>query len=34
MREYPIGVAEQAAKDNYTVSRAEAFLRKHANKGT
>jgi len=32
MREYPLGVAEQAAKDNYTVSRAEAFLRKHAKK--
>jgi hypothetical protein len=29
MREYPLGVAEQAAKDNYTVSRAEAFLKKH-----
>lgn len=32
MREYPLGVAEQTAKDNYTVSRAEAFLRKHAKK--
>lgn len=32
MREYPLGVAEQAEKDNYAVSRAEAFLRKHANK--
>jgi hypothetical protein len=32
MREYPLGVYEQAAKENYAVSRAEAFLRKHANK--
>lgn len=30
MRDYPLGVAEQAAKDNYAVSRAEAFRRKHA----
>jgi hypothetical protein len=29
MREYPLGVYEQAAKENYAVSRAEAFLRKH-----
>jgi hypothetical protein len=32
MREYPLGVAERAEKDNYAVSRAEAFLRKHAKK--
>ena len=32
MREYPLGVAEQAEKDNYAVSRAEAFRRKHAKK--
>ena len=32
MREYPLGVAEQAEKNNYAVSRAEAFLRKHAKK--
>jgi hypothetical protein len=30
MREYPLGVAEQAEKNNYAVSRAEAFRRKHA----
>jgi len=30
MRDYPLGVAEQAEKNNYAVSRAEAFLRKHA----
>lgn len=32
MREYPLGVLEQAEKENYAVSRAEAFRRKHANK--
>jgi hypothetical protein len=32
MREYPLGVAEQAEKNNYAASRAEAFLRKHAKK--
>jgi len=32
MREYPLGVAEQAEKQNYAASRAEAFLRKHAKK--
>lgn len=32
MREYPLGVYEQAEKENYAVSRAEAFLRKHAKK--
>ena len=32
MREYPLGVYEQAEKEHYAVSRAEAFLRKHANK--
>ena len=32
MREYPLGVAEQHEKDNYAVSRAEAFMRKHAKK--
>jgi hypothetical protein len=32
MREYPIGVFEQAEKENYAVSRAEAFRRKHAKK--
>jgi hypothetical protein len=32
MRDYPPGVAEQAEKDNYAVSRAEAFRRKHAKK--
>ena len=30
MREYPLGVAEQAEKQDYAVSRAEAFRRKHA----
>ena len=29
MRDYPLGVKEQAEKDNFTVSRAEAFKRKH-----
>lgn len=32
MREYPLGVYEQAEKENYAVSRAEAFRRKHAKK--
>jgi len=32
MRDYPLGIAEQAAKQDYTLSRAEAFKRKHANK--
>ena len=32
MREYPLGIQEQAEKDNYAVSRAEAFRRKHAKK--
>jgi len=32
MREYPLGVAEQAEKENFAVSRAEAFRRKHLNK--
>lgn len=32
MREYPLGVLEQAEKEQFAVSRAEAFLRKHANK--
>ena len=32
MREYPLGVAEQEAKQDYAVSRAEAFRRKHAKK--
>lgn len=32
MREYPLGVLEQAAKTDYAVSRAEAFRRKHAKK--
>jgi hypothetical protein len=31
MRDYPLGVAEQAEKQDYTLSRAEAFRRKHAN---
>ena len=31
MREYPLGVIEQAEKANYAASRAEAYLRKHAN---
>jgi hypothetical protein len=29
MREYPLGVYEQAAKADYALSRAEAFRRKH-----
>jgi hypothetical protein len=29
MREYPLGVFERAEKDNYALSRAEAFRRKH-----
>jgi hypothetical protein len=32
MREYPPGVAEQEAKQDYALSRAEAFRRKHAKK--
>ena len=32
MREYPLGVLEQAEKENYAASRAEAFRRKHAKK--
>jgi hypothetical protein len=32
MRDYPLGVAEQAEKENFAVSRAEAFRRKHLNK--
>jgi hypothetical protein len=32
MREYPLGVHEQAAKADYALSRAEAFRRKHAKK--
>jgi hypothetical protein len=32
MREYPLGVLEQAEKANYALSRAEAFRRKHAKK--
>jgi hypothetical protein len=31
MRDYPLGVAEQSEKQDYTLSRAEAFKRKHAN---
>jgi len=31
MRDYPLGVAEQAEKQDYVLSRAEAFRRKHAN---
>ena len=30
MREYPLGVAAQSEKQDYAVSRAEAFRRKHA----
>jgi len=30
MRDYPLGVAEMAEKQDYAVSRAEAFRRKHA----
>lgn len=33
MRDYPLGVHEQAAKSDYAVSRAEAFRRKHAKTG-
>ena len=29
MREYPLGVMQKAEKENYTLSRAEAFRRKH-----
>ena len=32
MREYPLGVAAQAEKQDYAVSRAEAFRRKHEKK--
>ena len=31
MRDYPLGILEQAEKVDYAVSRAEAFRRKHAN---
>jgi hypothetical protein len=29
MREYPLGVMQRAEKENYALSRAEAFRRKH-----
>jgi hypothetical protein len=32
MRDYPLGVAELAAKETFTESRAEAFRRKHLKK--